>query len=544
MFRSYRYLRDSHHYKRNFLYISKKRQFHDFAKKKGARTANAVKRRDKIKEEKNVKLREKIKLIIFSSIYLFACDYLYHVYILKDSRKRVGSLEGEKKGPNCVNEGVSNGTLLSYFKVMNIFPNEKGQEKEGQRDYTGEHTNYHKGETTRNQKEDIKKFNALNEDPYEIKINRIKSKDETGRNCTTTGNSTTKGNRATTGNGSEGKNLSTKNQVFSYDQGGSPNGQEKNFKDLIADNFYRNDILNGCNLFLFANGLVFLGWRINDIARNQKFFHFMCRNFICSYENIKRKYFHTIITASISHMTLPHFLFNMWAFHTITNTLLCPEIKENKKNRYLFFNYKSNVLEKKINDRDIINICILSSLLSTLPYIFLHKKNQLLGASGSIMGLIFILSTVKPNEVFISLFPFPYLKMTALQLCHISILTNFLFLLFKKNHFNIAWSAHLFGLLGGAIYNLYQRKKKKNYNYYPFIQLSIKNGYIDYLNSYFDFVDMLKCFNLQLRLLFSLDHRVMQNINKKIHTIKFLQSQRRSKFHAIKLKNLEAISRS
>ncbi|SBT40120.1 rhomboid protease ROM6, putative [Plasmodium ovale wallikeri] len=256
MFRSYRYLRDSHHYKRNFLYISKKRQFHDFAKKKGARTANAVKRRDKIKEEKNVKLREKIKLIIFSSIYLFACDYLYHVYILKDSRKRVGSLEGEKKGPNCVNEGVSNGTLLSYFKVMNIFPNEKGQEKEGQRDYTGEHTNYHKGETTRNQKEDIKKFNALNEDPYEIKINRIKSKDETGRNCTTTGNSTTKGNRATTGNGSEGKNLSTKNQVFSYDQGGSPNGQEKNFKDLIADNFYRNDILNGCNLFLFANGLL------------------------------------------------------------------------------------------------------------------------------------------------------------------------------------------------------------------------------------------------------------------------------------------------
>ncbi|KAI4836344.1 rhomboid protease ROM6 [Plasmodium brasilianum] len=547
MLNSYRYFRTSYCHKRNILlFLNRKRTFHEYTRRQRIYKNNAAMRKDRINKQTNIQLREKLKLIIFSSVYFFTCDYIYHLFILNDSKKE--KVENKKKcSSNNFIGGDDSSTFLHYVKRLNIFAKPEKVEKEYLQDEKGKGKissgnknalKYeHKNELSPVEKNEIKMCNICEDNcSYEIKINRINSLDYKNQ----------KDEMKESNSGKE--TLTKKKQTFGYDYSGGGNkntltGQENNIKDIIANNFYRNDIFNGCNLFLFVNGVVFLSWRLSEIARNKKFFHFMCRHFICSYENIKKKYYHTIFTASISHITVPHFLFNMWAFHTITNTLLCPEIKENKKNYYIFFNYKSNVLEKKINDKDIINVCLLSAIISTIPYILLHKRNQILGASGSIMGLIYLLSTVKPNEIFVSIFPLPYLKMTALQLCHMSILTNFLFLFFKRNNFGIAWSAHLFGMLGGVIYNLYQRKTKNNFNYYPFIHLSIKNGYIDYLNSYLDLVDMLTCLQLQTKLFFSLDPRAMQNIKKKMYSIKMKQSQRRLKFHMLKVKNLEAMSR-
>ncbi|GAW82123.1 rhomboid protease ROM6 [Plasmodium gonderi] len=570
MFNVGRCFRVRYYKKYNILRVKTSRQFHEFTKNKKTQT-NALKRKDRIKKGKALQFKEKLKLFVFSSLYFFTCDYIYHVYVLSDrhSANNANRRNNNEKAENyqtnehdhAEDRGVGMGkTLMNYINWMNIFETSKGKDKENIKHENGnkhmggneiQEIKVQKGSQRKDKfsgnKEEIKICSVCDDDdPYEIKINRVK------RSAWDQENSK-----------DDGKESEKKEQIYGYSmssngqnrdnnrrigEGGtaqrnSIGGEEKNMKDLIVSNIYKNDVFNWCNLFLFVNGIVFLSWRLSEIVENKRFFYFMCRNFICSYENVKRKYYHTMFTASISHITLPHFLFNMWAFHTISNTLLSPEIKENKKNYYFFFNYKSSVLEKKMTDNDIMKVCFLSSIISTLPYIFLHKRNQLLGASGAVMGLVYILSTVKPNEVFVSLFPLPYVKMTALQLCHLSILTNFVFLFLKRNHFSIAWSAHLFGLMGGAIYNIYQRKQNNNKNYYPFIQLSIKNGSIDYLNSYLDFLDFVKCLQLQIRIFFSFDPRSMQNMNRQITSIKHMQSQRRLKYHMLKVKNLEAMSK-
>ncbi|EUD67749.1 hypothetical protein C922_01938 [Plasmodium inui San Antonio 1] len=573
MFNAGRYFRARYYYykKKNIFHVKGNRQFYGFAKSRRVQT-NAVKRKDRIRRGKFLQLKEKLQLIIFSSVYFFACDYVYHVYVLSGNTSktanRASNHGGEEGGndPKCKDEhaggqGGVGTTMMEYLQRMNIFSSVHGKGGEHLKQQDGERRRqndghkmepqegFHKKDHLSSGRGDVRICSVCEEDPYEIKINRVKRSNRKEESNQT-------GKPDQYGQSFYGANQ--RNQISSHDRSGSgrnhPNngtppqrnsigGEEKNMKSLIISNFHRNDLFNWCNLFLFANGVVFLCWRLSEIAGNKKLFHFMCRNFICSYENIRRKYYHTIFTATISHITLPHFLFNMWAFHTISNTLLSPEIKENKTNYYFFFNYKSSVLEKKMTDRDIMKICVLSSIVSTVPYIFLHRANQLLGASGAVMGLVYILSTVKPNEVFVSLFPLPYLKMTSLQLCHLSILTNFVFLFYRRNHFNIAWLAHLFGLMGGALYNLYQRRKNSNRNYYPFIELSLKNGPLDYLNSYLDFLDFLKCLQLQIRIFFSLDTRAMESMNRKISYIKNMQSQRRMKYHMLKVKNLETMSK-
>ncbi|CXJ03877.1 rhomboid protease ROM6 [Plasmodium berghei] len=535
MFNYYKYFR-TNYFKYRFLHINTIKHFHPFTKVVSKIQENAIK-----KKEKNIKLKERIKLIIFSSFYFFACDYLYHVYKLKGNKKveegdaytpKEKLLTGNTK--KYENKYQNNEMIPNFIKWINVFSRPEQTNKYMlQKDGPGisDKNNQRYDNNDDLICEQINNSNVDDESIYEIKINNIKKKKNEQ-------------------NYKRDEFTVIRNQIFGYNMGNSIGGntgkdpsQERNFKEIIENNLYRKNLLSGNNLFLIANGVIFLCWRLSDIARNQKFYNFMCRHFICSYENIKKKHYHTIFTASISHMTLPHFLFNMWAFHTITNTLLYPEIKEKKTNYYYFFNYKSNILEKKITNKDIINVCLLSSVMSTIPYILLNRYAQLLGASGAIMGLVYILSVVKPNEIFVSVFPFPYLKLSALQLCHISILTNFIFLFYKKNNFSIAWSAHLFGLLGGAIYSYYQRKINNNYNYYPFIQLSIQNGYLDYTNTYRDLLDFIKTLKLQTISFFSLDHRNIQQITKQLYMIQYKKSQRRAKIHAMKINNLKQMEK-
>ncbi|KYN97222.1 putative rhomboid protease ROM6 [Plasmodium gaboni] len=524
-------------------------------------TCTALKRKDRLRCERKLKLREKFKIIVYTSLYFFTCDYLYHEFILKNNKNenkeekkneqnidpvglnnKIKKKEYDNNNNNYNNIYKPNDSLKndqSYFflysnpfvnffvdsiKKLNIFVNSNTIHNENE-DKQGD----------KNLKKVDKKNDEKENNSYEIKITRG------SRNKNIYENSIIDKEKLLYKGNYHNNNNNDNNETYK-----KHNNNNNNMSNIISNHIYnKNYFFNKCNLFLLCNGLIFITWRISEVLTNKRLFHFMCRNFICSYNNIKKKYIHTLITSSVSHITFPHFLFNMWAFYTITNTLLSPEIGESKK-KFYFFNYKSNVLQQKMNDQDIINICVLSSICSTIPYILLNKKNQILGASGSIMGLVYILSTLKPNEVFISIFPLPYLKLTALQLCHLSILTNIFFLFFRKkkiNHFNIAWSAHIFGLLGGALYNIYQRKIKNNNNYYPFIQLSIKNGYLDYVNSYLDLLDMLKCFHLQTKMFFSLDIKTMQSLNRKIQSIKSHTAQRRMHFQIKKMKNLEFLSK-
>ncbi|CAD2098305.1 hypothetical protein YYG_03178 [Plasmodium vinckei petteri] len=523
MFNYYKYFR-TNYFKYRFLHININKRFHAFTKVVGKIQETAIKNK-----EKNIKLKEKVKLIIFSSFYFFACDYLYHVYILKGNEKVE---EGEayttkekvltyntKKDENTYQ---NNEMMPNFIKWINIF---------SRPEQTDKYILQKDGANSSDQNTQRCDINVDDENTYVIKINNIKKKQDEQ-------------------NYQSDEYTVIRNNIFGYNMGNVIGGdtgknpmQERNFKEIIENNLYRKDLLSGHNLFLAANGIIFLCWRLGDIVRNKRFYNFMCRHFICSYENIKKKRYHTIFTASISHMTLPHFLFNMWAYHTITNTLLYPEIKEKKTNYYYFFNYKSNILEKKITNKDIISVCLLSSVMSTIPYVLINRSTQLLGASGAIMGLVYTLSVVKPNEIFVSVFPFPYLKLSALQLCHMSILTNFIFLFYKRNNFNIAWSAHLFGLLGGALYSYYQRKINNNYNYYPFIQLSTQNGYLDYTNTYLDLLDFMKTLKLQTISFFSLDQRNIQQINKQLYMIQYTKSQRRAKIHAMKINNLKQMEK-
>lgn len=557
------------HARSNNKWSEKQKTVRDCNTKTYARTR--VKRK---KDKKKIHLKERVKLVVFSSLYFIFIDYLYHKYVLKDTPDWK-TTENEKNKNNNTNiktdktNSVSYSVdpqkkihaLMQYFKKdgsesANISSsNESDNHRIKNRNILNESNKpfrdfFSKGEQSKSD-ESVNNKKTVEEEEEEdtIKVNRIHNQQSNNSIFYVT-DSLDRLSREWWNNKfflkNDKKEENDKKGILKKDIYDSINdnkqGKYKNSNDtsLVRD-VYRQFVFNGCNLFLFINGVVFLGWRLSELVRNKRFHNFMSRNFICSYENLKKKYYHTCLTASISHITFPHFLFNMYAFYVISNALVSPEIKESAK-KYFFFNFKSNTVEKKITDIDIINVCILSSLCSTIPYVLLNKNNRVLGASGSLMGLIYILSTVKPNEVFVSLFPFPYLKLTALQLCHITILTNFLFLFVKRNVFNVAWTAHLFGFLGGAIYNIYQRNKN-NYNYYPFWELSLTNGKIDYRNSYDDFLVFLNCFQLKMQLLFTLDPNKERAINKKINSIKFMQMQRKIKINNQKKKNMDSITR-
>ncbi|UKJ87909.1 integral membrane protein [Theileria orientalis] len=244
------------------------------------------------------------------------------------------------------------------------------------------------------------------------------------------------------------------------------------------------------NAFIAVCGSVFALWKIAENTVSQKFTDFMSNHFVASYEAIKAKRYHTLITSAISHTSFLHFGLNCMFFHqlmkTFQNNMAFQTAPVNStiqsfarsffSANHIFPGSYSAKTKKAgaVNTNDIFNVLLLSAILSSLGHVLMYKT-PVVGASGAISGLMYLLASTFPNTYFKTVFPLPGMNLSILQIGQLFVATNLYFLMYVKGS-NIAWAAHLFGMAGGALYCLFQQYVNKRPGFYNPILLSIKTA--------------------------------------------------------------------
>lgn len=159
-------------------------------------------------------------------------------------------------------------------------------------------------------------------------------------------------------------------------------------------------------------------------------------NYGFSINKIEQKQYYVLITSMFFHGSEAHLAYNMLA---------------------LFF--LGIVVEKNIKYWKYLLVYLFSGILGDLslylPFFGYSKDTIAIGASAAISGLVGLGSFLFPTKVVIfpTPFPIPFMLAGAIYL-----LINFSNLF---NPANIAYSAHIFGLLGGMLFGLIWSKDKK-----------------------------------------------------------------------------------
>ncbi|GIX63952.1 rhomboid protease ROM6, putative [Babesia caballi] len=255
------------------------------------------------------------------------------------------------------------------------------------------------------------------------------------------------------------------------------------------------------NLFLTCCGSVFGLWFMSDRMRNPWLSHFMQRHFVASRDSLRLGRWHTLLTCAISHSSLMHLLFNCMMFHQLIGTF-ARQMAPPGASQYsassidrLFRAVSSGIenllwKEKKPTPRrnnvqtsDIINVLLLSALGSSLGHVFLYST-PVLGASGAISGLVYLLASTFPNSYFRTVFPIPGLQLSILQVGQLFVLTNLYFLYYRSGLRNIAWAAHLFGMGAGAAYCYFQQHVFKRTGFHNPVLLSIQTAKRQWLRTF------------------------------------------------------------
>uniref|UniRef100_A0A3B0N6L9 Integral membrane protein, rhomboid family n=1 Tax=Theileria annulata TaxID=5874 RepID=A0A3B0N6L9_THEAN len=249
--------------------------------------------------------------------------------------------------------------------------------------------------------------------------------------------------------------------------------------------------------FMLVCGVVFGLWKLSENTVNTKFSDFMNKHFLTSYEAFKSKRYHTLLTSAISHSSLMHFGFNCMLFHQLMKTfnnhmaLYSTQHVNNSLQTFVRSIFSSNssinvgnVVKKqgRITTNDIFNVMFLSSLTSSLGHVYLYKT-PVLGASGAISGLVYLLASTFPNSFFRTVFPLPGLNLSILQIGQLFVATNIYFLMNGRSP-NIAWAAHLIGMGTGALYCLFQQYVNKRPGFYNPISLSFKTAKSQWLRTF------------------------------------------------------------
>ncbi|SJK86167.1 Rhomboid-like protease 6 [Babesia microti strain RI] len=238
--------------------------------------------------------------------------------------------------------------------------------------------------------------------------------------------------------------------------------------------------------FLFYTcGTVFLMWAIAENSKNTSLLRFMRRHFIASSESLNSKRYHTLFTAGISHSSFLHLTLNMMMLNMILD-----EFSKSRGIVNMDFNgiskFFSNIIKgygnfptfnlnnsDYVTNFDIYTSFWLSTFVSSLGHSLLYGS-PVLGASGGISGLMYLMATTSPNSTFRTIFPIPGIKLSALQIMQVFIAMNLFFITSKRFHTNIAWAAHLFGVATGIVYCWVQRNIFDRQYFKSFTKLSSK----------------------------------------------------------------------
>ncbi|KAK2197425.1 bifunctional Peptidase S54 [Babesia duncani] len=221
---------------------------------------------------------------------------------------------------------------------------------------------------------------------------------------------------------------------------------------------------------------------------------FMKRHFVASAEALANGRYHTLLTSAISHFSFWHLLFNCFMLRELMVTFQNQMGKgvDNffsslASDNILYDIYKSLVnsrgnlwhgwtftksLHRPFTSRDIFNVACLSAIGSSLGHVLLYKT-PVIGASGAIAGLLYLLAATNPTCFFKIIFPIPGMTLTILQLLQVFVATNTFFLFYKTSR-NIAWAAHLFGMATGALYCAFQKYSLQRPGFYDPLVLTTK----------------------------------------------------------------------
>lgn len=244
------------------------------------------------------------------------------------------------------------------------------------------------------------------------------------------------------------------------------------------------------NLFLAGCCGVFGLWALSARMASPWLSNFMQRNFVTSREAMTQRRYHTLLTCAISHTGFMHLFLNCTMFHQLISTFKqnmrgpsSPPWPSSSFDNYIgdIFNSVETFLwgersqtgqRHHVQTADIVNVMLLSAVGSSLGHVYLYRT-PVIGASGAISGLLYLLASTFPNSYFRSVFPIPGLQLSILQVCQIFVVTNLYFLYYGSNWRNVAWAAHLFGMGTGALYCLAQQYVFNRPGFHNAVRMSI-----------------------------------------------------------------------
>jgi len=144
----------------------------------------------------------------------------------------------------------------------------------------------------------------------------------------------------------------------------------------------------------------------------------------------------TIITSMFTHYNFTHILFNMWALYFFGSAIL-----------------------RILGVQRFWLLYMIGGIIGSLAYVLLRDTNApVIGASGAIFALGGALAVLRPQTKVV-FFPIPI----PVPLW-IGVLTNFVIISLMEImlHLNVAWQAHLGGLIFGAAAGWFYRRRSFN----------------------------------------------------------------------------------
>jgi membrane associated rhomboid family serine protease len=142
------------------------------------------------------------------------------------------------------------------------------------------------------------------------------------------------------------------------------------------------------------------------------------------------------------HLSPTHLFFNCLGYHTLL----------------------SNANMNKIQTEDIIKCLLLCGVGSTLGHILVSKK-AVLGASGSVIGLMTFQTFLFPSQKYTIFFPFYGCVLSSLEILVILFSTNLLGCIFFSKRLCVAWIGHLVAHILGGVYALLYMQGKDPFFY-------------------------------------------------------------------------------
>jgi membrane associated rhomboid family serine protease len=146
-----------------------------------------------------------------------------------------------------------------------------------------------------------------------------------------------------------------------------------------------------------------------------------------------------------------------WKFFT---SVLGHSGPEHLFNNLFFLGLFGSIYERWTTGKNFLATFVISALFANLTAFIFFPNSVIIGASGGAMGILAALAVYRPNSIGLALgVPLP---MWAVLIVYI--FTNLAGL---TGSTNVAYEAHLFGILSGAVFGFWIRDSEKRLNRRP-----------------------------------------------------------------------------